>query len=94
MSVRHARMNSRRWDRVRRFVFERDSYRCVTCGRASRLECDHIKPMQHEPKQNPYDPNGLQSICRSCHIEKTRRENLRPLTPQEKSWVALIREMF
>ena len=48
------------------------------CRRAKKLECDHITPMQREPGQDPYDPNGLELLCRRCHIGKTARENRRP----------------
>ena len=78
MSRNHAPLNARRWAAVRRAVFDRDGFRCVMCGRAARLECDHIEPMQREPGQDPYDINGLQTLCKSCHIQKTREENLNP----------------
>ena len=94
MSGYHTNLKTCRWDAVRRTVFRRDGWRCVMCGRAGRLECDHITPMQREPGQDPYDPNGLQSLCRACHIEKNRRENRRPLTPAEVAWRALIAEML
>ena len=92
MSRHHTRLNARRWATVRRFVFERDGWRCVECGKAGRPECDHISPMQREPGQDPYDPNGLQTLCRGCHIEKTRAENRRPLTPAELAWRELSRD--
>ena len=93
MSRYHVTINARRWQIVRRAVFERDDYRCVMCGRAGRLECDHIVPLQCEPGQDPYDMNGLQTLCRSCHIEKTAGENRRPLTPAELAWRELVAEM-
>ena len=93
MSRRHGRLHARRWAAVRRAVFKRDGFRCVECGKAGRLEVDHIVPMQREPGQNVYDPNGLQAICRACHIEKTRRENRRPLTTAEAAWRALVAEL-
>ena len=93
MSRNHAPLNARRWTAVRRAVFERDGYRCVMCGRAGRLECDHVMPMQRQPGQDPYDINGLQALCRSCHIEKTARENRRPLTPAELAWRELVAEL-
>ena len=34
--------NPRRWQAVRRAVFKRDGYRCRSCGKAGRLECDHV----------------------------------------------------
>ena len=94
MSRHHTHLNARRWDAVRRAVFKRDNFRCVECGRAGKLEVDHVTPMQREPGQDVYDPNGLQSLCRACHIEKTRRENRRPLTPAEAAWRGLINEML
>ena len=93
MSQRHTLLDARRWAAVRRAVFEHDGYRCVECGRAGRLECDHITPLEREPGQNPFDINGLQTLCRACHIEKTRGENRRPLTPAELAWRALVAEL-
>ena len=90
MSRHHLHLHARRWAAVRRAVFERDGYRCVMCGKAGRLECDHITPLQREPGQNPYDINGLQTLCRACHIAKTARENRRELTPAEAAWRALV----
>ena len=92
MSLHHTHLNARRWGAIRRTVFERDGWRCVMCGRAGRLECDHITPLEREPGQDHFDPNGLQTLCRVCHIEKTRRENRRPLTPAEQAWQLLIDE--
>ena len=93
LSRRHAHINARRWAAVRRVVFERDGWRCVVCGKAGRLECDHVTPLQRKPGQDPFDPNGLQTLCRACHIEKTRSENRRPLTPDEAAWRALVAEL-
>ena len=94
LSNHHKAMIGGRWPAARRAVFERDDYRCVMCGRAGRLECDHVTPLQREPGQDVYDPNGLQTLCRSCHIEKTRAENRRELTPAEIQWRALVSELL
>ena len=93
MSRHHTHLNASRWAAVRRAVLERDGYRCVECGRAGRLECDHVVPLQRDPGQDPYDPNSLQTLCRACHIEKTRGENRRPLTPAELAWRALVADL-
>ena len=71
VSRHHVKLNPRRWAAARRTVLERDGYRCVECGRAGRFEADHITPLQRGPGQDPYDLNGLQTLCRSCHIKKT-----------------------
>ena len=93
MSRHHLHLNWRRWAAIRRAVLERDGWRCVECGKVRRLECDHITPLEREPGQDVYDPNGLQTLCRACHIEKTRRENRRPLTPAELAWRELVAEL-
>ena len=93
MSRHHAGLQKRRWERVRRAVFERDGYRCRSCGRAGRLEADHINPMEREPGQDPYDWNGLQTLCRNCHINKTAAENRRELTPAEAAWRDFVAEL-
>ena len=94
MSRHHTHLQARRWAAVRRAVLKRDGFRCVECGRAGKLEVDHIVPMQREPGQDPYDPNGLQALCRACHIEKTARENRRPLTPAELAWRSLVADLL
>ena len=93
MSQHHTYLNARRWQAVRRAVFERDNFRCCECGKAGRLEVDHVTPLQREPGQNLYDINGLQALCRACHIEKTQIENRRELTPDELAWRALVAEL-
>ena len=93
MSHHHAAINTHRWSAVRRAVFERDGWRCVMCGKAGRLEADHITSLQREPGQDVYDINGLQSLCRSCHIQKTASENRRALSPDELAWRALVAEL-
>ena len=93
MSRHHLTFNARRWSIVRRAVFKRDGYRCVECGRAGRLECDHVTPLQREPGQDPFDLNGLQTLCRACHVEKTQQENRREATPAEQAWRELVNEM-
>ena len=93
MSRHHNSINSHRWSRVRRQIFQRDGHRCTSCGRPGRLECDHVTPLEREPGQDPYNVNGLQTLCRRCHIEKTRQENRRPLTDAERDWKMLVDEL-
>ena len=86
---------TRRWKAVRRAVFDRDGWRCCECGRPGALECDHVTPLQREPGQDPWDINGLQTLCRQCHIAKTCRENrTRPPSPQAAAWRAFVAEVI
>ena len=98
MSRRHHRLDRGRWERTRRAVFARDGYRCRCCGRAGRLECDHVVPLERDPGQDPYDPNGCQTLARACHIAKTRRERAererrRPVAPAVAAWGRLVAEL-
>ena len=94
MSRHHNHLRGRCWYVTRRAVFERDGWRCVQCGRAGPLECDHVTPLEREPGQDPFDPDGCQTLCRACHIEKTAAENRRAPTPAESAWRALVAEML
>ena len=92
MSRNHLHLHARHWGRVRRAVLERDGWRCRKCGRAGRLEVDHVVPLKRGG--DPLALDNLQALCRACHIEKTRRENRRPPTPAEAAWRRLVAEML
>ena len=84
MSANHVHINARRWSDVRRTVFDRDGWRCVRCGRAGRLDVDHIWRL--EDGGEPYDPENLQPLCsRPCHAAKTAQENGGP-GPERLAW--------
>ena len=70
------------WDRFRLRMLDRDSYRCQTCGKWGN-EVDHIKPLQFGGAM--FDPANCQTLCRGCHIRKTRAENSRP-NPEREAW--------
>jgi hypothetical protein len=55
---------------VRRFVYERDEHRCVTCGSTERLSLDHIIPWSLGGAD---DPVNLQTMCRPCNSRKGAR---------------------
>ena len=95
MSRNHVRFDRRRWALVRRAVFERDGWRCCECGRPGRLECDHVVSLQRDPGQDVFALAGLQSLCRGCHIAKTRSENKRAAPGKSAAaWRALVAEML
>lgn len=52
------------------------------------MELDHITPV--EKGGDPWDPENLQTLCRSHHIDKTRRERKRaapPADPERRAWL-------
>jgi len=58
----------KRWpNALKRFVFERDKYRCVNCGTHLNLSIDHIHPFS---KGGSDDESNLQTLCRSCNSSK------------------------
>ena len=92
MSRNHLVLDPKRWQQVRRKVFDRDGYRCVQCRHSGRLECDHIVPLDQGGEL--YDPVNLQSLCKSCHVRKTRTENRRQLTLAEQGWQRLVSDLL
>ena len=98
MSARHQRLDQGLWERTRRAVFARDGFRCRCCGRAGRLECDHVVPLWRDPLQDAYNPANCQALTRGCHIAKTRRERAerdqgRPVAPAVAEWRRLVAEL-
>lgn len=60
------------WPRVRAIVLRLCAGQCVACGSTFRLECDHIQPLAVAGvNSRPFDPSGLQMLCRHCHQAKT-----------------------
>ena len=88
VSFYHSVMDSRRWERTRLAVFERDGFRCRACGRPGRLEAHHVRPL--ERGGDPYDLANIETLCRSCHIGRHRRK----LSPAEVAWDRLVRELL
>ena len=84
-----------RWKRLRRVALDRDGWRCRQCGKAGRLEVDHIQPMHKGGAF--WDLDNLQSLCVSCHIAETARENSRRrvalMTPERQAWRSMVDEL-
>ena len=73
-------------------MLDKAGWRCQKCGRAGRLEVDHIQPLLQGGAV--YDLANLQALCRyPCHSQKTRRENSRPIGPERLAWRAKLREI-
>ena len=86
-------VDRRRWRRVRREVLDRDGWRCRTCGRAGRLEVDHVVPLEWGGA--PYDAGNCQALCRPCHFAKTAAEAAakRPPDAGREAWAELVAEL-
>ena len=51
----------------RQSVFERDDYRCMSCGeRGGELQADHIFPFSQFPRLR-FDINNGRTLCKPCH---------------------------
>ncbi|WP_078626323.1 HNH endonuclease [Streptomyces sp. NRRL S-241] len=60
------------WARhVRPRALVRDGFACVLCGARESLEVDHIIPIS---KGGTWVLENAQTLCTSCHWEKTLRE--------------------
>ena len=59
------------WARVRTLlspqIFERDGYRCLSCGTEAQLTVDHIVPVA---RGGGHELSNLQTLCRSCNSRK------------------------
>ena len=92
MSDHHpAKADRKRWRRLRLAIFDRDGWRCVECGRAGRLECDHVRPVEDGGAW--WAETNLQTLCQRCHLDKSRRERsaaMRLPGPGESAWENLI----
>lgn len=56
--------------RLSKAVFERDEYRCVSCGSHVDLCCDHIIS---EHDGGPTTLDNLQTMCRPCNSSKGKK---------------------
>ena len=90
MSRNHNSLNKRRWEATRRAVFLRDNYTCTMCHKRGRLEAHHLISMNDNPDQDPYDPAGATSHCRSCHILEHQKENE---VPGQRDWLTFLAEL-
>ena len=84
----HAAIPSKVWAVVRRAVLDRDGWRCVLCGKAGRLEVDHVVELHKGGA--PLDPANLRALCRGCHLARHKR----PQTEAERRWAALVRDLL
>ena len=56
------------WPRIRKFVKDRDKWRCRKCGKSGRLEVHHL-----DGNRDNDDFTNLVTWCVNCHVEHHRR---------------------
>ena len=87
-----AAIDGRRWQPIRRRVLDLAAYRCqaVGCGKAGRLEVDHVVPLHRGG--DAYGMANLQALCVGCHVAKSRRENprRRPVSAERIAWGRVV----
>jgi 5-methylcytosine-specific restriction enzyme A len=92
---RHSKHITRgpRWRALRLKVLARDGYKCQSCGKAGRLEVDHVQPVRTHPER-AYDPENLKSLCPACHTRKTRVECGHPeKSPARSAWDSAVADL-
>jgi hypothetical protein len=62
------------WDEVSRRIRQEKNYTCEQCGRRDERHMDvhHINGIKYDNA-----PNNLMVLCRECHAQQPRHENLR-----------------
>ena len=90
VSRHHAEIskNRRKWRRIRARVLSEENFRCRTCRKYGN-EVDHVTPLARGGAC--WDRENLQVQCRSCHIDKTAKENRRKLSPDQEDWKEFLR---
>lgn len=61
---RKKKLYSDRWDTIRHQVYLRDGFRCVMCGKKTKLHAHHVVPVQ---VSHDNSLNNLVSVCGHCH---------------------------
>ena len=73
----------RHWQSIRLWILARDGYACVQCGKRNRLEVDHIQARHNGGND---DLDNLQTLCRKCHIIKTKVDLGQEICQESENW--------
>jgi len=80
------------WPGLRTAAKRRDGWRCVRCGARGRLEVDHVQPVTRRPDLAMVLEN-LQTLCRDCHIDKTKADHGANDDPEKQAWRMAIKDL-
>ena len=86
MSLHHDKLNARRWEATRRFPGTATV--AVDAADPGRLEAHHEPPLR--AGGDPYDVDGVTTLCRSCHISHHRRDDM---APDRAAWLDYLSEL-
>lgn len=71
---KHKLWTSRRWRKLRPRILRRDGYRCRICRRRrdelAENECLVVDHVDQEAYADPFNPDGLQTLCSRCSGRK------------------------
>ena len=73
------------WKALRLAAKRRDGWRCTSCGSRVGLEVDHVEPRHKRPDLALVLAN-LATLCRGCHIEKTKADRGANRSPDLVKW--------
>lgn len=62
---------------VRKYVLERDNYRCCSCGKTAgevKLQVDHVIPLARGGMD---DISNFQTLCQACNQRKSHSSDPR-----------------
>ena len=74
------------WQRTRRRIKNRDSWRCRRCGSPGQLEVHHVEPVAVGGTD---DDDNLLTLCRACHLSEHDAA-----TDSVRAWRALVDELL
>ena len=77
---------TKEWKSLRLEIIKRDRYRCQSCKRRGGMLEVHHKVRITESR-HWFDPEGLETLCRSCHLRVSSKENTTdPLADQRREF--------
>ena len=71
----HGRRYPKGWSRFRRYILDRDGWRCAACSRPGKLEVSHIVAVHVDPSRE-LDPDNVRVLCRACHLKADRQAHI------------------